>query len=99
MKDSKVMPDPIDDRKLQEWKESGKSGIRRGIVLKPRKWIGINVNNTPININIKCNKDKYELDDNIIVWVENIYDEKYNILENIDIMAPKDNTKWKWPGI
>ena len=26
-KDRKVIPDPIDDRKFQEWKESGKSGI------------------------------------------------------------------------
>ena len=25
-KDRKVIPDPIDDRKFQEWKESGKSG-------------------------------------------------------------------------
>ena len=26
-KDRKVIPEPIDDRKFQEWKESGKSGI------------------------------------------------------------------------
>ena len=26
-KDKKVIPDPMDDRKFQEWKESGKSGI------------------------------------------------------------------------
>ena len=36
----KVIPDPIDDRKFQEWKESGKSGILLGITLNPRKCIG-----------------------------------------------------------
>ena len=38
--DRKVIPDPIDDRKFQEWKESGKSGILLGITLNPRKCIG-----------------------------------------------------------
>ena len=34
-KDRKVIPDPIDDRKFQEWKESGKSGIlNEGSVVK-----------------------------------------------------------------
>ena len=32
-KERKVIPDPIDDRKFQEWKESGKSGILLGITL------------------------------------------------------------------
>ena len=36
-KDNRVIPDPIDDRKFQEWKESGKSGILLGITLNPRK--------------------------------------------------------------
>ena len=36
-KDRKVIPDPIDDRKFQEWKESGKSGILLGITLNPKK--------------------------------------------------------------
>jgi hypothetical protein len=39
-KDRKVIPDPIDDRKLQERKESGKSGILLAITLNPRKCIG-----------------------------------------------------------
>ena len=38
-KDSKVIPDPIDDRKFQEWKQSG----------KPRE----NVRRIPINVETK----------------------------------------------
>ena len=52
-KDNKVMPDPIDDRKLQEWKESGKSGILLGITLNPRKCIGEKVRRIPINVETK----------------------------------------------
>ena len=47
-KDKKVIPDPIDDRKVQEWKESGKSGILLGITLNPRKCIGEKVRRIPI---------------------------------------------------
>jgi len=36
-KDRRVIPDPIDDRKFHEWKESGKSGILLGIRLNPQK--------------------------------------------------------------
>jgi hypothetical protein len=46
--DRKVIPDPIDDRKFQEWKESGKSGILLGITLNPRKCIGEKVRRIPI---------------------------------------------------
>jgi len=48
-KDRKVIPDPIDDRKFQEWKESGKSGILLGIRLNPRKCIGEKLRRIPIN--------------------------------------------------
>ena len=48
-KDKKVIPDPIDDRKFQEWKESGKSGILLGIKLNPRKCIGEKVRRIPMN--------------------------------------------------
>ena len=43
----KVIPDPIDDRKFQEWKESGKSGILLGSTLNPRKCIGEKVRRIP----------------------------------------------------
>ena len=49
-KDRKVIPDPIDDRKFQEWKESGKSGILLGITLNPKKCIGEKVRRIPINV-------------------------------------------------
>ena len=49
----KVIPDPIDDRKFQEWKESGKSGILLGITLNPRKCIGEKVSRIPINVQTK----------------------------------------------
>ena len=52
-KDRKVIPDPIDDRKFQEWKESGKSGILLGITLNPRKCIGEKVRRIPINVESK----------------------------------------------
>ena len=52
-KDKKVIPDPIDDRKFQEWKESGKSGILLGITLNPRKCIGQKVRRIPINVETK----------------------------------------------
>ena len=52
-KDRKVIPDPIDDRKFQEWKESGKSGILLGITLNPRKCIGEKVRRIPINVETK----------------------------------------------
>ena len=51
--DRKVIPDPIDDRKFQEWKESGKSGILLGITLNPRKCIGEKVRRIPINVETK----------------------------------------------
>jgi len=52
-KDRKVIPDPIDDRKFQEWKESGKSGILLAITLNPRKCIGEKVRRIPINVETK----------------------------------------------
>ena len=52
-KEKKVIPDPIDDRKFQEWKESGKSGILLGITLNPRKCIGEKVRRIPINVETK----------------------------------------------
>ena len=52
-KDMKVIPDPIDDRKFQEWKESGKSGILLGITLNPKKCIGENVRIIPKNVRIR----------------------------------------------
>ena len=52
-KDRKVIPDPIDDRKFQEWKESGKSGTLLGITLNPRKCIGEKVKRIPINVETK----------------------------------------------
>jgi hypothetical protein len=52
-KERKVIPDPIDDRKFQEWKESGKSGILLGITLNPRKCIGEKVRRIPINVETK----------------------------------------------
>ena len=52
-KDNRVIPDPIDDRKFQEWKESGKSGILLGITLNPRKCIGEKVRRIPINVETK----------------------------------------------
>ena len=53
LKDNKVIPDPIDDRKFQEWKESGKSGILLGIRLNPKKCIGEKVRTIPINVKTK----------------------------------------------
>ena len=32
-KDRKVIPDPIDDRKFQEWKESGNQGTAKQIII------------------------------------------------------------------
>ena len=52
-KERKVIPDPIDDRKFQEWKVSGKSGILLGITLNPRKCIGEKVRRIPINVETK----------------------------------------------
>ena len=52
-KERKVIPDPIDDRKFQEWKESGKSGILLGITLNPKKCIGEKVRRIPINVETK----------------------------------------------
>ena len=52
-KDRKVIPDPIDDRKFQERKESGKSGILLGIILNPRKCIGEKVRRIPIKVETK----------------------------------------------
>ena len=52
-KDKKVIPDPIDDRKFQEWKESGNCGILLGITLNPRKCIGEKVRRIPINVETK----------------------------------------------
>ena len=52
-KDMKVIPDPMDDRKFQEWKESGKSGILLGITLNPKKCIGEKVRRIPINVESK----------------------------------------------
>ena len=52
-KERKVIPDPIDDRRFQEWKESGKSGILLGITLNPRKCIGEKVRRIPINVETK----------------------------------------------
>ena len=52
-KERKVIPDPIDDRKFHEWKESGKSGILLGITLNPRKCIEEKVRKIPINVEAK----------------------------------------------
>ena len=52
-KERKVIPDPIDDRKFHEWKESGKSGILLGITLNPKKCIGEKVRRIPINVETK----------------------------------------------
>ena len=52
-KERRVIPDPIDDRKFQEWKESGKSGILLGITLNPRKCIEEKVRRIPINVETK----------------------------------------------
>ena len=52
-KERRVIPDPIDDRKFQEWKESGKSGILLGITLNPKKCIGEKVRRIPINVETK----------------------------------------------
>ena len=52
-KEMKVIPDPIDDRKFQEWKESGKSGILLGITLNPKKCIGEKVRRIPTNVETK----------------------------------------------
>ena len=37
-KERKVIPDPIDDRKFHEWKESGKSGIQAPEKYKPEHY-------------------------------------------------------------
>ena len=52
-KERKVIPDPIDDRKFHEWKESGKSGILLCIRLNPKKCIGEKVRRIPINVETK----------------------------------------------
>ena len=52
-KERKVIPDPIDDRKFHEWKESGKSGILLCITLNPKKCIGEKVRRIPINVETK----------------------------------------------
>ena len=62
-KDNKVIPDPIDDRKFQEWKESGKSGILLGITLNPRKCIGEKVRRIPINVETKWWREFLEEDE------------------------------------
>ena len=56
-KERKVIPDPIDDRKFHEWKESGKSGILLCITLNPKKCIGEKVRRIPINVETKWKKD------------------------------------------
>ena len=52
----KVIPEPIDDRKFHEWKESGKSGILLGNMLNPKKCIGEKVSRIPINVFSKMQK-------------------------------------------
>jgi hypothetical protein len=52
-KERKVIPDPIDDRKFQESKESGKSGILLGNTLNPKKCIGEKVSRIPTNVKTK----------------------------------------------
>ena len=56
--DIKVIPEPIDDRKFQEWKESGKSGILLGITLNPRKCIGVKVKRIPTNVKRKWERER-----------------------------------------
>ncbi len=52
-KDRQVTPDPIDDRKFHEWRESGKSGMRRGMTENPRKCNGEKVSEMPIKVGTK----------------------------------------------
>ena len=52
-KDRKVIPDPIDDRKFQDRKESEKSRILLGITLNPWRCIGEKVRRKPINVDAK----------------------------------------------
>jgi len=59
----KEFPDPIDDRKFQEWKESGKSQILLGITLNPRKCIGEKVRRIPTNVKTKCKRERVHEDE------------------------------------
>ena len=95
-KDRKVIPDPIDDRKFQDEKESGKSRILLGIILNPKKCIDINVNNIPNNNINNWYIDNNDIIDNNIILILIILSIINNIPDIIDIIAPKDNIKWKW---
>ena len=89
------MPLPIEQRYIQDWQWSAKSHIRLGTILKPRKCIGVKVNNIPINTSIRCNLDIVLVDDRYIPWDSN-WSCKYIIPVKIAITVPKDKTKWKW---
>ena len=95
-KERKVIPDPIDDRKFQEWKESGKSGILLGIRLNPRKCIGENVKRIPINVESKWRLERVHEDEGNKFLEPTIFSPLKIIPEKIAITAPKERTKWKW---
>ena len=95
-KERKVIPDPIDDRKFQEWKESGKSGILLGITLNPRKCIGEKVRRIPINVETKCKRERVHEDEGNKFLEARIFSPLKIIPEKIAITAPKERTKWKW---
>ena len=95
----KVIPDPIDDRKFQEWKESGNSGILLGITLNPRKCIGEKVRRIPINVETKCKRERVHEDEGnkfLDPEMPTIFIKLKIIPEKIAITAPKERTKWKW---
>ena len=95
MKDRKVIPDPIDDREFQEWKESGKDGILLGITLNPKKCIGEKVRRIPINIKCRWKRESVLEDENNKFLVPTIFSPLKIIPEKIEIIAPKERTKWK----
>ena len=95
-KDNRVIPDPIDDRKFHEWKESGKSGILLGITLNPRKCIGEKVIRIPINVETKWNREFLEEDEGNKFLEPTIFSPLKITPEKIAITAPKERTKWKW---
>ena len=91
-KERKVIPDPIDDRKFQEWKESGKSGILLGITLNPRKCIGEKVRRIPINVERKWERERVDDTEGNKFLEPTIFSPLKIIPEKIVITAPKERT-------
>ena len=91
-KPESVNPEPIDDRKFQELRLSGKSGILLGWRLNPKKCMGVKVSRIPKRVRKKWNLAFLELGMKAprpVSW-------KNKTPKKRAITAPRESTKWKW---